>query len=160
MTPEELFRQLQYAFESLPTPFARLIFLSSLRDPYTGRYMQEGWAVIATADEIHQALEEAQKEIFSVVVGLPLADFCRELREHFASLGQPEGEVARVWLETEPFRDMVPRGCSATERSLFVSQMRLALEMLTRLPETPTGVGRPASATRVPELPHKPRYLN
>ncbi len=71
--PEALRRQLEYSLEWLPTPFDRLVFLTSPRDPYTGRYMQEGWAIIAIADEIHQALREARREIFSALIALLLS---------------------------------------------------------------------------------------
>jgi hypothetical protein len=158
--PEFLFRQLRYSLESLPTSFARLLFLASLRDPHTGQYIQEGWAMIASACEIHQALEETHREIFSDVVALPLAEFCRELKEQLGSLAQPECGLEKLWLEIESFRDMVPQGCSSVERNLFVSQMKLALEILIRAPEACRQSERAASARHLHDLPLKPRYLN
>jgi hypothetical protein len=158
--PEKLARQLDYSLESLPTPFARLVFLASLRDPYTGQYLHEGWGTIAAVGDIHQALEKAHREIFSAVVALPLGDFCAELGRHFASLNQPQAVIAKLWLEIEPYREMVPQGCSAIERGLFVAQIRLALEALKRLPQL-GGEQEPAASPRQqPDPPPQPRYLN
>jgi hypothetical protein len=158
--PEKLARQLDYSLESLPTPFARLVFLASLRDPYTGQYLHEGWGSVATVTDIHQALEKAHREIFSAVVAMPLADVCKELGRHFAALRQPQAEVVKLWLEIEPYREMIPQGCSAVERSLFVAQIRLALEALQRLPELGVVQEEAASQPQPPDPPLQPRYLN
>jgi hypothetical protein len=158
--PEKLARQLDYSLESLTTPFARLVFLASLRDPYTGQYLHEGWGMIATVMDIHQALEKAHREIFSAVVALPLADVCKELGRHFVSLGQRQAEIATLWLEIEPYREMIPQGCSSVERSLFVAQIRLALEALKRLPELGGDQEPAASQPQPPGQPPQPRYLN
>jgi len=117
--------------------FARLVFLGSLRDAYTGRYLHEGWGQVASADEIHQTLRGVHREVFVSMLNLPLLDVARELRLHFRSLGQLERETAFFWLETEPFRELVPQGCSALLRELFVSQVTAALEVLLRAPDWP-----------------------
>ncbi len=160
MIPEALYQQLKYSVESLPTRFGRLVFLVSLRDPHTGRYLQEGWAILATVCEIHQALEEAHRESFSALIALPLEELCRELKGHLASLDPAVIDTAKLWLEIEPFWEMIPQRCSAIERSLFVSQMRLALEMLLRLPESFGEVEGTASARPLVDLPLQRRYLN
>jgi hypothetical protein len=160
MLPDKLARQLDYSLESLPTPFARLVFLASLRDPYTGQYLHEGWGTIAAVGEIHQALEKAHQEIFSAVVALSLGDFCAELGRHFTSLNQPHVAIAKLWLEIEPYREMIPQGCSPIERALFVAQIRLALEALKRLPEPGGGQEPAASPRQLPDPLPQPRYLN
>jgi len=46
MREKPISRYLQNVLDALPSAFAQLVFLSSLRDPYTGRYLHEGWASV------------------------------------------------------------------------------------------------------------------
>lgn len=122
------------AVQSADTPFAGLVFLGSLRDAYSGRYVHEGWGHMASAEEVHSALRETHTSLFNVVVRLSLADLSKQLRSHFQALNQPERETSVWWLEIEPFRDLIPQGCSAVLRELFVSKVKTALEVLCHAP--------------------------
>lgn len=123
------------ALNSTPTAFARLVFVGSLRDAYTGRYLHEGWGQVATSEEIHATVLEVHQKTFLSVVNLSLIELGKQLRHHFNSLGEAETETILLWLETEPFRELVPQGCSTVLRNLFVLQTRTALEVLHRAPE-------------------------
>jgi hypothetical protein len=153
-------RYLQNVLDALPSAFAQLVFLSSLRDPYTGRYLHEGWASVSTPEEVNLALRQTHRSVFEVVVSLSLIDLSRELRKHFSSLGQVEVRVANLWLETEPYYEMIPEGCSMLARKFFISQFRSALEVLIQAPgwtylEEPT-----ASPLPQPDPVSRPRWLN
>jgi hypothetical protein len=115
--------------------FCRLLFIASLRDAYSGRYLHEGWGQVASPDEIHSALVDIHRTEFLSVLRLGLLDLSRHLRRHFQSIHEREGETALLWLETEPYRNLVPQGCSPTLRELFFSQVRTALEVLYRSPD-------------------------
>lgn len=141
-------RYIAQAMYSADTPFAALVFVSSLRDAYTGHYIHEGWAQMSTPEEIHSVLRETHQSMFNAVLGLSLIDLSKQLRVHFRSGGQPERETSLWWLEIEPFRDLIPQGCSPVRRELFLSQFRTALEVLCRAPEWPE-LAPPAS------LPHQ-----
>ena len=122
---------------SLDTIFERLVFLASLRDTYTGQYVHEGWLKAASPAEIHQALKKLHQSSFESILDLPLIDLTKELRFHFDSLKQPERETSFLWLEAEPFRGLIPQGYSPVLREIFVSQVRTALEVLSRFPQWP-----------------------
>lgn len=122
------------AVHSADTPFAALIFFGSLRDAYSGRYLHEGWGQMASAEEIHSALHETHQTIFNSVLRLSLADLSRQLRLHFEALNQPERQTSGWWLEVEPFRDLIPQGCSLVLRELFVSKVKTALQVLCYAP--------------------------
>lgn len=128
-------RYVARAIEAAATPFQRLAFVGSLRDSYTGQYLHEGWAGIASAEEVHAVLDDIHRRVFGTVLRLPITDLSKELRHHFALLKQPEQRTSLLWLETEPFRDLIPRGCSVALRQLFVSQVRIALEVVCRAPD-------------------------
>jgi hypothetical protein len=126
---------LSRALNSADGLFARLVFVGSLRDTYTGRYLHEGWGRVASADEIHTVLSSVHQKLFWSILRLPLIDLSKELRLHFRLLNEPEPRTVLLWLEAEPFRDLIPPGCSPALRELFVSQVTTALEVLRRAPD-------------------------
>lgn len=128
-------RYVARALNSADGLFARLVFVGSLRDAYSGRYLHEGWSGIASGEEVHATLRNVHHATFASVLRLPLLDLSRELRRHFRSLNQPENETALLWLEIEPFRDLIPQGCLPEWRELFVSQVRIGLKVLQRAPD-------------------------
>ena len=153
----QLIRHLDRSLEALPAPFAQLVFLSSLRDPYTGRYLHEGWATVASASEVHLLIRTKHLVIFRQVMELCLSEICHQLQNHFRSLEGETPEMARLWLEGEPFREMIPSGCEALERKFFVSQMRSALATLVRCPDLFRPLARVAWLRQPPgqQPPHR-----
>ena len=129
-----ILRYLHRVFDSLPSPFAQLAFLASLRDPYTGHYLHEGWATVCSREEVNVALRDTHLSVFESVAGLTLVGLSRELRKHFRSIGEAERRAATLWLETEPYYEMIPEGCSSLSRKCFISQVRFALELLVYAP--------------------------
>ena len=127
-------RYLSRVFDSLPSPFAQLAFLASLRDPYTGHYVHEGWATVCSPAELNVILRDAHQSVFASVVGLSLVDVSRELRRHFKSISEVERRAATLWLDTKPYYEMIPEGCSSLSRKYFISQVHFALELLVHAP--------------------------
>ena len=121
---------------SLPSPFSRLVFLASLRDSYTGRYLHEGWSTVANTQEVHSTLERVHWQAFEETLELPLPELFLRLLEHFRSLVGSEQKVAKLWLDVEPFREMLPAGCPLFKRDFFISQMRTALGVFAQPPES------------------------
>ncbi len=139
---------------SLGSPLERLVFLASLRDAYTGHYMHEGWAQIADAQDVHDAAHDMHRAVFSGVIDLPLKQLAEELRMHFRTLGGSGPEMAAAWLQAEPFREMMPAGCTLMEREFFVSQMKLALAVIVHPLTSDAPLDSDASPRRlsVPQL--------
>ena len=153
-------RYLQNALNSLPSPFAKLVFLASLRDPYTGRYFHEGWASVSSAADVNAALRETHRTVFDSVVDLSLISLTRELRSHFQCLGETELRAANLWLQTEPYHEMIPEGCNLLSRKFFISQLRLALEVLAQAPNW-AYLEEPAASPCPPPGPiPQPHWLN
>ena len=119
------------------TPFAALVFLGSLRDSYSACYLHEGWEQIASAEQVHSLLRDTHRAAFDSVLGLSLTDLSMQLRLHFQKLERPEHETAVWWLEGEPFRELIPQGCSPVLRELFISKIRMSLEALRRAADWP-----------------------
>jgi hypothetical protein len=161
MLPEDqLASYLNHALASAPSPFARLVFLTSLRDPYTGRYIHEGWASCSSPDEIHAMLRQAHRIAFESVLGLSLISISRELRRHFQALGEVESCVADFWLELEPYREMIPQGCPEISRKLFTLQVRFALKILTHAPHWSHLTEPTSSLLQRPDLRSRRQSVN
>ncbi len=136
---------MEKSLSHISSPLGKLVFLSSLRDPYTGRYLHEGWVGTASPEEVHEAIREMHVHSFNELLDLDLSTLCAELKQHFESLEGAPHQVAELWLETELFREMVPARRSPVERDFFISQVRTALRAIVRLSRTTISVERDAS---------------
>jgi hypothetical protein len=155
-------RYLTDAMSALPTPFARLVYLASMKDHYTAKYLHDGWISVSSPEEVNAVLRQVHRQVFEFVAMQPLLDLCKEVRKHFESLGETEVQTARLWLETEPYYLMIPVGYPPVARKFFISQFRLALEILIHAPkwdrlETETSV---ASLPPPPDPGHPLHWLN
>lgn len=135
VSTEPLARHIRRTLDSLPSQVAKLVYLASLRDSYTGRYLHDGWASLGSMQELDQSLRKSHSEVFDSVLALPVDGLCRQLHEHFTSLGGVVAETASRWRAMEPYREMLPDACSLIERELFLSQMRIALGILSVSPD-------------------------
>ena len=160
MEAEPVKRYIARAIEAADSLFERLVFLGSLRSAYTGRYLHEGWAQVASAEEVHSVMKEFHESLFLSVLRLPVIELSKELRAHFRRLGEPEQDTCLLWLETEPFRDLVPRRCSPVLRAVFISQIRAALEVLRSAPDWAELAGPIALPHPLPDRSPLLRWLN
>ena len=152
MLQRNIEEHVELTLASLPTAFSQLAFLASVRDTCTGRYLHEGWYGIASPEEVHGLLQRTHRRTFHSVLGLRLPEMCGELKSYLRSVSQASAAhgTARVWLELESYREMIPQGCSFLDRDLFVSQMRAALRVLALAPELP--LPREQCALQSPQL--------
>ena len=134
MIQKSVEQHLERALDHLPTSFAKLAFLAAVRDPYTGRYLHEGWTLAGSREEIHETLGRAHEEVFQLVCSLPMPELCAELSSYLRGLSVPFAESVRVWGECESYRDMMPNGICSAEREFFASQLRIALRILIIAP--------------------------
>src|ERR1039458_8941271 len=86
----KLDRYVARILESLEGPFEKLIFVTSLRDPYSGRYFHEGWSNTFAKEAIHGSLVGLHQTLFEFVLDLSLPDLCGALRKHFALFKEEE----------------------------------------------------------------------
>lgn len=159
MIPKKLEEHLDLTLNCLPTSFSQLAFFASVRDPYNGRYLHEGWLSLASPDEVHEVLRRLHQEVFELVLRLPVSLLSGELKRYLESLSESQEETVRLWQELESYREMTPQGVSAVARELFVSQMKAALGVLLNAPDWPRTPAR-SSSQHQPLVPQFQRHLD
>ena len=118
----------------LASPLEQLVYLSALYDSLRGKYLHEGWLGVASAEQLHEHLSRAHRQVFREVAQSGIEERCALLLAYFHSLKENPQELGKRWLETEPFREMIPAVCNRVEREFFTCQMRAALEVIARSP--------------------------
>jgi hypothetical protein len=128
-------QHLEATLDHLPSAFAKLAFLAAVRDPYTGKYLHEGWTSSGSPEAIHETLRRAHLEVFEFVCSMPIPQLCADLNSYLCGLSVPFEQTVRVWREVESYRDMMPQGICAEEREFFVHQLQMALRVLLTAPD-------------------------
>ena len=57
---------------AIPSDYGRLLYVSSLRDLASGRYLHEGLAAIYPEQAVQQALARCHEELFARILETPL----------------------------------------------------------------------------------------
>jgi hypothetical protein len=116
--------------EGLPGPFARLVYLASLRDLSTGRYEHAGLAVLYPDEAIQQTVEMCHEQIFERILETSLEQQRKDLKECFKSMAGGYSEAVEHWQRMEAYRVLLPEAAPAYLKELFCSNMRALLEIL------------------------------
>jgi len=129
----------------MPCNFARLVYLASTRDYNSGTYHHEGLSARYGMEQARQALQAAHCDIFRELVSLPLQALVRELEGYISSSHEAPGDFIHAWQELEPYRVAVPMEADSTMVQLFLSNIKLALEILRFRQEQIQANQRPSS---------------
>ena len=116
--------------EGIPGPYARLVYVASLRDLSSGRYEHEGLAALYPEEAVQQALELCHEQIFERILETPLAEQLRDLRSCLAAMDGGIAEAVSHWRKLESYRMLSPEHVPDYLRDLFFSNLRALLEIL------------------------------
>jgi hypothetical protein len=126
---------LRRTLAKLPCALSQLIYLASMRDYNTGAYHHDGLAARFSPTTAREALQMAHHDIFHQVASLPLVDLVKQMVVYLQSSHENQVDVLRAWSRLEPYRIVIPMNVNATVASLFISNVKLALVILPRLPQ-------------------------
>ncbi len=111
-------------------PFARLVYVASLRDLSSGRYEHQGLAALYPEEAVQQALELCHEQIFERILEMPLEKQLEDLRNCLAAMQGGLACVVSHWRQLESYRVLVPESAPDYLRELFFSNLRALLEIL------------------------------
>src|SRR5262249_19173482 len=114
---------------AISSDYGKLCYVSSLRNPKTGRYEHDGLASLYSEDSVQEALAQCHEEIFSRILELPLIQQERDLRKCLEAAGDQSQPVIDSWLKTRFFRSLCPDGLPDYLGQLFSSNMTALLSI-------------------------------
>jgi hypothetical protein len=112
---------------SIPSEYGKLIYLASLRDLGSGRYVHDGLEKSYPAEAVQEALVHAHKEICARILEMPLARQESDLFSCLQGLNAELEDVVRNWKELESYRVLLPFGLPGYLRVLFCSDVETLL---------------------------------
>ena len=114
----------------IPGSFARLVYLTSLRDLSSGRYEHQGLAALYPEESVQQALELCHEQIFERILEMPLEKQLKDLRDCLSAMEGGLAGVVSHWRQLESYRVLLPESVPGYLKELFFSNLRALLEIL------------------------------
>ena len=115
---------------AIPGPFARLVYVASLRDLSSGRYEHQGLAALYPGEAVQQALELCHEQIFERILEMPLEKQLEDLRNCLSAMEGGLPAVVSHWRQLEAYRVLLPENVPGYLKELFFSNLRALLEIL------------------------------
>ncbi len=124
---QELWRR---TLAAIPSIYARLVFLASLRDVNTGRYEHYGLAMIFGPEVAAEAIRRSHEETFLEWLALRLEQQKADLELYFSTLPASRRTLVENWLRLAPYRSIIPASASPAQRELYEANFAVLLETL------------------------------
>jgi hypothetical protein len=116
---------------AITSDFARLHYVSSLKDAGTGRYEHEGLKSLYPENSVQAALAHCHEELFSRILETPLQRQEADLRDCLSTAGDQFWDVVEDWLQTHSFDEMCPEGVPNYLHDMFRSNMSALLSIFS-----------------------------
>ena len=132
MTPLEprLAESWDRTLHGIPTVLGRLQWLASLRNANTGAYEHFGLAQRTSSAEVNRLVRTSHLGTFQEWLSFPLQRQKEEVEEYFDGLDDDRRETLASWLSLLPCGTWIPAESRDVERSLFLSDLELVLELV------------------------------
>ena len=114
----------------IPSVFGRLVYLSSLRDPNTGRYLHHGLALVFGEDEARKALRKSHERAFAEWLSFNLEEQQADLRLYLSDVSEDKRTVLETWQKLEPYKSLLPKSAKSVERQLYLADLTILLALL------------------------------
>lgn len=116
---------------AIATDFARLHYVSSLKDSNTGRYEHEGLTSLYPENSVQSALTHCHEELFARILETPLQKQEGDLRDCLSTAGDQFWNVVEDWRQTQSFDEMCPEGVPQYLHDMFRSNMSALLSIFS-----------------------------
>jgi hypothetical protein len=114
----------------IPSEFARLAYMASLRDLSSGKYEHAGLAAMYPDESVQQSLQLCHEQVFERILETALEQQETDLKVCLEQM--PGGVCAAVahWRRMEAYRVLMPESAPSYLKELFCSNLRALLEIL------------------------------
>ena len=120
----------ELALDDLPNNLTRMLYLASLRDCNSGRYLHPQLTQRMGVEEADQALSACHREIFRQLLHTPATGYALQLEEYIRYTRAERSVVLDTWCSLQAYRSTVPVHTSAVYSELFCLNVELALTIL------------------------------
>ncbi|MCC7174039.1 MAG: hypothetical protein IT159_02495 [Bryobacterales bacterium] len=107
-----------------------MVYLTSLRDPNTGRYEHHGLAQIFGDVEADAALAESHSQAFAEWLSYDLEQQKADLDLYLASFEADRRTILSTWIRLAPYRNLVPATARDPDKRLYLADLEALLEIL------------------------------
>jgi hypothetical protein len=114
----------------IPSVFGRLVYLSAMRDPNTGRYWHSGLEQVFGEKESDRALRQSHTEAFSEWLCYDLEQQKADLELYLSGLPEKRSRIVETWARLKPYRNLVPTSAVTTQVELYLVDLETLLQLL------------------------------
>jgi hypothetical protein len=114
----------------IPTVFARLVYLCSLRDPSSGRHEHSTLTQDLGEPEADRVIRECHQRTFAQWLCLTLEQQGSDLDAYPSDLGMRKRAVLGIWARLAPYRNLVPEGSEEPERWLYLADLEALVQVV------------------------------
>ncbi len=114
----------------IPSLFGQLVYLTSLRDQNTGRYLHHGIALTFGEEEADRSLRLSHRRAFSEWLTYNLEQQKADLELYLSAFVGDKRCVLETWLRLTPYRNLIPASTRKVERQLYLADLEALLELL------------------------------
>ena len=120
----------RHTLSQIPSCFGRMVYLSSLRAPNTGRYEHHGLAMVFGERQADKALRKTHAEAFNEWLNYSLEQQKADLDLYLSAQQADKREVIENWVALMPYRYFLPASAREMERSLDIVDVEALLALL------------------------------
>jgi hypothetical protein len=114
----------------IPTVFGRLSYLSSLRNPNSGRYEHHGLSLRFGALDASRALKKSHREAFTEWLSYNVEQQHADLQLYLSDQPEDKRTILKAWEKLETYRNVMPSSAKDLEKKLFLSDLKAILRVL------------------------------
>lgn len=120
----------ELALDDLPNDLTRMLYLASLRDCNSGRYLHPQLSPKIGVEEADRALSVCHQHIFRNLLKTPASAYALQLEEYIRYTRADRNVVLDTWQSLQAYRSTVPVHASPFYCELFCLNVELALTIL------------------------------
>lgn len=119
--------------------YGRLVYISGLRNPNTGRYEHFGSSSTVSNLVASRTLKRIHEMIFREWVGFNLARKKADIELYIAGIAeQDRTELINAWLRLTPYINLVPASIQGPERQKHISDFEAILGLMKNVYGVPS----------------------
>jgi hypothetical protein len=114
----------------IPSVFGKLVYLSSLRSPITGKYEHHGLALVFGEDEAARALRKSHTHAFAEWLSFNLEQQKADLDLYLSAVLEDKRAVVETWLSVRTYRTFIPSSAKTVEKRLYLADIEALIALL------------------------------